>query len=143
MSYETRVPTAEPVPSVVLLPFPQMAPGARLVLSFGKRVCDGDLYAEPRVSFAWVGEHVAAEWSPPYGPIQMWYRVPASDTDTPARPHWLFPRVAAHRMGAWAQGAVLEEGLAEAACAGDYAQVFAVLRRWARSDEADADEVTP
>lgn len=101
---------------------------------------DDDDRTEARITFAYRGENVAAEWDGEYGPIQVWYKCDkdyqASEWDK-ARPHWLFDY--AHGSGAWSQMAVDENHLVQRFNQGAYDEIFRVLKRFASEREVNND----
>lgn len=78
--------------------------------------------AMPLVSLVYMGESVAAEWEPRYGPIMLFFK--GDDQD-----HYTFDRIRS-RGWDWSQMAVSREGLPGALVRGDLTHCFEVLRRW-------------
>lgn len=101
--------------------------GCFIVLSFGQKRCNyGDCWLDPLVSYLFMGEEVAAEWEPAYGPIQMWFKGDEIN-------HYTFPKIK-DRPGSWSQLAVDREGLKGFALRGQHDAIFNVLKEWADRD---------
>ena len=142
---------------VAVLPWPKI-PGAYLCLS-GKRKStqqfgefwypknaqhrqerwefDTDLRAEPFITFTYDAGDVCAEWDGAYGPIQLWFRHKPEYTYDGAepQPHWIYEEAYGH--GHWSQVAVEKAQLTRRFIDGDYEAIFAELKRWAESRQAD------
>ena len=96
--------------------------GCFLVLSFSP-VQEHEPDVKYLLSYLFMGEEVAAEWEPRYGPIQIWFK--GDD-----REHYTFDRIM-KPYADWSQVAVENERLREAALRGDHAHIFRVLKDWA------------
>ncbi len=97
---------------------------------------------EPHMTFAYVHDNCCAEWDGEHGPVQLWFRCEKDyekDWDK-AREHWIFDY--AYGSGHWSQLAVDRDGLPQAFNRGDYAHIFAVLKRWAVSNAEAAKEAS-
>lgn len=90
---------------------------------------------EAKITFAYKGKSVAAEWDGEHGPIQIWYKCDENYTDgyEIARQHWLFDY--AYGNGHWSQMAVDENNLVESFNRGDYENIFLVLKEFVDSRE--------
>lgn len=144
--------TVEPTMArVAVLPWPEM-PGCYLCISgalrrkehAGERWYAGhaerkkgyDDYedrTDPRISFTYVADGVAAEWDGASGPIQLWFKSHEGYKEgyDEARVHWLWPF--AFGAGHWSQLAVDEAHLPRHFNIGDYAAIFGELRSWVNS----------
>jgi hypothetical protein len=113
---------------VLRCPVPNI-PGAFILVSanLDPEKCN---HVNPVQSFLFVNEEdgIAAEWEARYGPITVWRRTTADAEN--AVEHYAFDYVE-KAWGNWSQTAVLNECLPEYFAAGDFAALFAVLRRWA------------
>lgn len=105
----------------------------------------GDLRADPTMSFLYDAGDIAAEWCPPYGPIQIWHKAeegnkypkPTMSTfDREAEPelvnpepHYAYPFIIP-RLAEWSQLSVERYRLADYAIMGDYNYIFEVLKDW-------------
>lgn len=122
-------------------------PKCYILLSFKKLESAakyGDTMAEPTMSFLYDSGEVAAEWCPPYGPIQIWHKAEEGKIyskstmfdDEPkeyveAQSHYAYPFIIP-KLAEWSQLAVREYELAEYAIDGNYDYIFNVLKDWTK-----------
>lgn len=106
---------------------------------------NGETRAKPIMSFLYDSGEIAAEWCPPYGPIQIWrkaeenkrYSKPTlgmeADVETVgAQPHYAYPFVIP-RLAEWSQLSVERHELSDSAIRGYYQYIFDILKEWAES----------
>lgn len=126
----------------------QYKPNCYVLVSFqrNKQAFEmGEIKAEPTMSFLYDAGEIAAEWCPPYGPIQIWRRAeegkryprPTLDSDDEPeyidpQPHYAYPFVIP-RLAEWSQLSVERYQLADYAIDGHYDYVFNILKDWATS----------
>lgn len=93
------------------------------------------------VSFVSLGERIAIEWCPPYGPVTVITKAEAGQPDV--KEHYLFPWVQDNPCDC-SQTAVGESGLEEAACESNWNRIFYVLDDWLQYRERElAEAETP
>lgn len=148
---------------VAVLPFPgidnayvcvsgklrrQQAYGERWYAQHQEHKCewaDRETRTEPFITFLYDAGSVCAEWDGASGPIQMAFKAVDAKTPLPGastfddepKEHWFYEY--ATWSGAWSQMAVSENRLADRFSEGDYAGIFAVLRRFAVSRQHELE----
>lgn len=116
---------------VTVFPFP-VIPNAYIILSFSRKSDErfaGEVWIKTNLSFLFHNPdtHIAAEWEPEYGPIQVWRE---SDAEH-GKEHYFFNYVEDTVLN-WSQSAVDREGLKPHLLAGNYNYIFDVLAEWTR-----------
>lgn len=94
-----------------------------------------DFSTEPQITFAYIGESIAAEWDGHCGPIQLWFKC---EKDTIIEyeticEHWIYDY--AYGAGHWSQMAVDHNNLPRAFNEGNYNHIFDVLKQFVKERE--------
>lgn len=124
--------------TVSVIPYPSPVEGVDclIAISWPKYRSDwGETRVrDARVSYIARGPNVAAEWMPPYGPIQLLYK--GDDEEVPGcklATH-IYPLIQ-HRPMAWSQMAVNDHDLLGYLADSNLDPIFRVLAEWALRDD--------
>lgn len=106
-------------------------PNCYLLTSFRRRddVFEDEFLVDCTISFLYDAGEYAAEWEPKHGPIQVWHKCKKDAIE--AKEHYYYDYTDSPG-GNWSQLAVSENGLPQAANAGNFDHIFRVLKNWAR-----------
>lgn len=102
---------------------------AWLLISGHMRKDDDYPTFKANISFLYDNEeiHVAAEWEPQHGPIQIWHR--CEEDDEGAHEHYYYDYVNDGPLN-WSQLAVDRAQLQSAFANGEYRYIYSVLKEW-------------
>jgi len=90
----------------------------------------------PAVSVSFIydnGKGVAAEWGPPFGPLQLWIEAKEGEGEE----HYYFDRVTSNSAGQWSQIDVDENWLVKDFVTGNFRHIFYVLKEWTRDVQGE------